>query len=157
VARGAPATAVHARESVMLVFRYAGQRGHEHPNPADKVPPCSIAMFQLRDRALNTTEIPWLYEPPGEGAERAHAAPGGQAAAPGHGAQVRTDGRDLGRDQLHRRHLGHSRRAHETAQSAQCLFVEAGRRYVYCAAHDGVETLGLQCRTGHRSVDTGAR
>jgi integrase len=62
VARGAPATAVHAREIVMLVFRYAGQRGHEHPNPADKVPPCSIATFQPRDRALNATEIPWLYE-----------------------------------------------------------------------------------------------
>jgi integrase len=62
VARGAPATAVHAREIVMLVFRYAGQRGHEHPNPADKVPPCSIATFQPRDRALSATEIPWLYE-----------------------------------------------------------------------------------------------
>jgi integrase len=62
VARGAPATAVHAREIVMLVFRYAGQRGHEHPNPADKVPPCAIATFQPRDRALSSTEIPWLYE-----------------------------------------------------------------------------------------------
>ncbi|MTW13429.1 tyrosine-type recombinase/integrase [Pseudoduganella eburnea] len=62
VARGAPATAVHAREIVMLVFRHAGQRGHEAPNPADKVPPCSIATFQPRDRALSSTEIPWLYE-----------------------------------------------------------------------------------------------
>jgi integrase len=62
VARGAPATAVHAREIVMLAFRYAGQRGHEHPNPADQVPPCSIATFQPRDRALSATEIPWLYE-----------------------------------------------------------------------------------------------
>jgi hypothetical protein len=62
VARGAPATAVHAREIVMLIFRYAGQRGHEHPNPADKVPPCAIATFQPRDRALSATEIPWLYE-----------------------------------------------------------------------------------------------
>ncbi|MBB3122210.1 tyrosine-type recombinase/integrase [Pseudoduganella violacea] len=61
VARGAPATAVHAREIVMLVFRHAGQRGHEHPNPADKVPPCSIATFQPRDRALSATEIGWLY------------------------------------------------------------------------------------------------
>ncbi|MGH8854497.1 MAG: tyrosine-type recombinase/integrase [Telluria sp.] len=57
VARGAPATAVHAREIVMMVFRYAGQRGHEHPNPADKVPPCAIATFQPRDRALSPLEI----------------------------------------------------------------------------------------------------
>ncbi|WP_377705354.1 tyrosine-type recombinase/integrase [Pseudoduganella sp. UC29_71] len=61
VARGAPATAVHAREIVMLVFRHAGQRGHDLPNPADKVPPCSIATFQARDRALSSAEIPWLY------------------------------------------------------------------------------------------------
>jgi integrase len=62
VARGAPATAVHAREVVMLVFRHAAQRGHEAPNPADKVPPCSIATFQPRDRALSSNEIQWLYQ-----------------------------------------------------------------------------------------------
>lgn len=62
VARGAPATAVHAREIVMMVFRYAGQRGDEHENPADKVPPCSIATFQPRERALSPEELAWFYE-----------------------------------------------------------------------------------------------
>ncbi|WP_256080985.1 site-specific integrase [Massilia sp. YIM B04103] len=62
VARGAPATAVHAREIVMLVFRYAAERGHEHENPGDRVPPSSIATFQPRDRALAPHEIAWVYE-----------------------------------------------------------------------------------------------
>lgn len=62
VARGAPATAVLAREIVMMVFRYASQRGEECENPADKVPPCSIATFQPRERALSSLEIGWFYE-----------------------------------------------------------------------------------------------
>ena len=39
VARGAPATAVHARDIVMLVFRYASDRGQKMANPADEVRP----------------------------------------------------------------------------------------------------------------------
>ncbi len=62
VDRGAPAVAVHAREIVMMVFRYAGQRGHQYENPADLVPPCSIAVFQSRDRALGPEEIALFYE-----------------------------------------------------------------------------------------------
>lgn len=61
VARGAPAVAVHAREIVMLVFRYAAQRGEKHPNPADGVPPASIAKFEPRDRTLTTHEIRQFY------------------------------------------------------------------------------------------------
>lgn len=61
VARGAPAVAVHAREIVMLVFRYAAQRGEKHPNPADGVPPASIAKFEPRDRTLTTHEIKQFY------------------------------------------------------------------------------------------------
>lgn len=62
LARGAPATAVQAREIVMMVYRYAGQRGDEHENPADKVPPCAIATFQPRERALSSNELAWFYE-----------------------------------------------------------------------------------------------
>jgi hypothetical protein len=57
VARQAPATAVHAREIVMLVFRYARDRGQKVANPADDVRPSSIARFQPRDRALSAEEI----------------------------------------------------------------------------------------------------
>ncbi|MES2260078.1 MAG: tyrosine-type recombinase/integrase [Pseudomonadota bacterium] len=62
VDRGAPAVAVHAREIVMMVFRYADQRGHRHENPADLVQPSSIAVFQPRDRALGTDEIALFYK-----------------------------------------------------------------------------------------------
>ncbi|KAB0324763.1 Arm DNA-binding domain-containing protein [Janthinobacterium sp. PLB04] len=52
LARGAPATAVHARDIVKLVFRYAEQRGqqitvqldsgrHRHPNGKPQAPKCS--------------------------------------------------------------------------------------------------------------------
>ena len=62
VARGAPATAVHARDIVMLVFRYAHDRGVKLPNPADEVRPSSIARFQPRDRALSEEEIGLLFK-----------------------------------------------------------------------------------------------
>jgi len=59
--RNAPAVAVHAREIVMLVYRFADARGERHPNPADKVPPSSIARFEPRDRALTPHEIGLFY------------------------------------------------------------------------------------------------
>jgi len=62
VARGAPATAIHAREIVQLVFRYALERGHSYDNPAELVRPTSIARFQPKDRALSSEEIGLLYE-----------------------------------------------------------------------------------------------
>lgn len=61
VARGAPATAVHAREIVMLVFRFAVAKGQRVENPADLVPPTSIARFAPRDRALQPEEIRLFY------------------------------------------------------------------------------------------------
>lgn len=61
VARGAPATAVHARDIVMLVFRYARERGQKVPNPADEVRPSSIARFQPRDRTLSPEEVGLMY------------------------------------------------------------------------------------------------
>jgi integrase len=61
VERGAPATAVHVRDVVMLVFRYARDRGQKVSNPADEVRPSSIARFRPRDRALSGEEIGLLY------------------------------------------------------------------------------------------------
>lgn len=62
VDRGAPATAIQAREIVQAVFRYAMERGHRYENPADLVRPSAIAKFQSRDRALSPSEIKTAYE-----------------------------------------------------------------------------------------------
>lgn len=62
VERNAPAVAVHAREIVMMVFRYAEARGERHENPADKVAPSAIASFAPRDRTLTPTEIKLFYK-----------------------------------------------------------------------------------------------
>ena len=62
VERGAPATAVHAREIVLQVFRWAIERGQKVDNPADLVRPASIAKFEPRDRALTPEEIKLMYQ-----------------------------------------------------------------------------------------------
>lgn len=62
VARGAPATAVHAREIVLMVFRYAIERGQKVANPAEEVAPSTIARFEAKDRALTPEEISIFYE-----------------------------------------------------------------------------------------------
>jgi hypothetical protein len=50
VERKAPATVIHAREIVMMVFRHAIERGHNYENPALLVRPSSIAVFPPKDR-----------------------------------------------------------------------------------------------------------
>lgn len=62
LARGAPATAVHAREIVLMVFRYAIERGQRVPNPAEDVAPRTIATFEPKDRALTSDEIGLFYQ-----------------------------------------------------------------------------------------------
>lgn len=62
VERGAPATAVHSREVVMQVYRWASERGQRVTNPADLVRPTAIARFQPRERALSPDEIGLMYE-----------------------------------------------------------------------------------------------
>ena len=62
VERGAPATAVHVREVVMQVFRWAIERGQKVENPAELVKPTSIARFVPRDRALTPDEIGLMYQ-----------------------------------------------------------------------------------------------
>jgi integrase len=59
--RGAPATAVIARELVKLVFAYAAMHGEKAPNPADEVGPSSIATFVPKDRALSPSEIRLMH------------------------------------------------------------------------------------------------
>ncbi len=73
VERGAPATAVHVREIVMQVFRWATERG----NPAELVRPTSIARFEPRDRALTPEEIGLMYQY----MERVGTSPTNRAAA----------------------------------------------------------------------------
>ncbi|WP_425600666.1 tyrosine-type recombinase/integrase [Nitrospirillum viridazoti] len=55
--RGAPATAIHARDIVKQIFAFAILHGEKVPNPADEVGPASIATFQPKDRALSPAEI----------------------------------------------------------------------------------------------------
>lgn len=62
VERGAPATAVHSREVVLQVFRWAIERGQKVENPANLVRSASIAKFEPRDRALTPEEIALMYQ-----------------------------------------------------------------------------------------------
>lgn len=77
VARGAPATAVHTREIILHVFRWAIERGQKVENPAEQVRPASIARFEPRDRALSPEEIGWMYQY----MERVGTSPTNRAAA----------------------------------------------------------------------------
>ena len=77
VERGAPATAVHVREIVMQVFRWAIERGQKVENPAELVRPTSIARFEPRDRALTPEEIGLMYQY----MERVGTSPTNRAAA----------------------------------------------------------------------------
>ena len=51
-ARGAPATAVHAREVIQQVYRHAMSRGLKIENPAEAVKASAIATFNPRERVL---------------------------------------------------------------------------------------------------------
>ena len=55
--RGAPATAIHARDIVKQIYAFAILHGEKVPNSADEVGPASIATFQPKDRALSPAEI----------------------------------------------------------------------------------------------------
>ena len=59
--RGAPATAVHVRDIVKLVFAFAILHGEKVANPADEVGPASIATFVPKDRSLSPAESAQLY------------------------------------------------------------------------------------------------
>jgi len=55
--RGAPATALHVRDIVKLIYDFAILHGEKVANPAAEVGPSSIATLVPRDRALSPTEI----------------------------------------------------------------------------------------------------
>ena len=55
--RGAPATAVHAREIIQQVYRHGMARGLKIENPAENVKASAIATFKPRERALTPGEI----------------------------------------------------------------------------------------------------
>ncbi|MFT3721333.1 tyrosine-type recombinase/integrase [Pseudorhodoferax sp.] len=59
--RGAPATAIHVREVVKLIYDYANLHGEKVANPADEVGAASIAKFVPKDRALSPAEIQLMY------------------------------------------------------------------------------------------------
>ncbi|KCZ51571.1 integrase [Hyphomonas pacifica] len=59
--RGAPSTALHVREFVHLIYKYARLHGVKVDNPADEVAPVSIAKVRPRDRALSPLEIRIFY------------------------------------------------------------------------------------------------
>ncbi|MCB6184248.1 tyrosine-type recombinase/integrase [Leeia sp. TBRC 13508] len=62
VERGAPASAVHAREVILNVFRWAIERGEKVRNPAEDVRPSTIARFEPKERALSPEEIGLMYK-----------------------------------------------------------------------------------------------
>ena len=55
--RGAPATAVHVRDIVKLIFAFAILHGEKVANRADEVGPASIATFVPKDSSLSPAEI----------------------------------------------------------------------------------------------------
>jgi integrase len=55
--RGAPATAVHVRDIIKLVYGFAILHGEKVANPAEEVGPASIATFVPKDRSLSPAEI----------------------------------------------------------------------------------------------------
>jgi hypothetical protein len=59
---GAPATAVHSREVVLQVYRWAIERGQKVQNPAELVRPASIAGFEPRGPALTPDEMSLMYQ-----------------------------------------------------------------------------------------------
>jgi hypothetical protein len=61
--RGVAAPAVHAREIVLLVYRFVQARGIVIDNPAEAIRPNAIARFKVKDRALTPAEIPSSSRP----------------------------------------------------------------------------------------------
>ena len=57
-----PGPAVHAREIVLLVFRYAIGKGIQVINPAEAIKRNTIATFKPRERTLNRREIKVFFD-----------------------------------------------------------------------------------------------
>lgn len=126
VARGAPATAIHAREIILMIFRYAIERGQKVSNPAEEVAPSTIATFEPKDRALSKEEIGLFYR----GLEKVGTTPSiraaCQTAAADLAAQRRAHQCQMGGCELHRRHAHHSSSKNEGPPPSHRLFGPAG-------------------------------
>lgn len=59
--RSAPATAIHIRDQINLIYAFARLHGEKVENPAKEVSPASIWSFTPRERALSPKEIRLLY------------------------------------------------------------------------------------------------
>lgn len=57
-----PGPATHARELVLVVFRFAINKGLELPNPVDSISRASIATFEPRERNLSRKEIKTFFD-----------------------------------------------------------------------------------------------
>lgn len=57
-----PGPAVHARELVLLVYRFATGKGLDVENPAEKIARKTIATFDARDRNLTRHEIKTFFD-----------------------------------------------------------------------------------------------
>lgn len=57
-----PATAVHAREITLVVFRYAIERGQKMLYPAQEAASSTIATVEPKGRALSQEEIGQFYK-----------------------------------------------------------------------------------------------
>lgn len=117
VKRGAPATAIHAREIILLVFRYAIERGQKVPNPGEEVAPSTIATFEPRERSRNRTLLPL----PRKDRHYSQHSRSLQAAPADTATQGRTHQCQVGRRKLHRRHAHHSCSQNEGAPPTRCV------------------------------------
>lgn len=129
VDRGAPATAVHAREVVLQVYRWAIERGQKVENPADMVRPTSIARFEPRDRALTPAEIGLMYRY----MDRVGTSPQYRAAIADDGEKIGAVQCDVVGDQFQRGALDDSERTDETKNSASGVSVSPGARHLHRA------------------------
>lgn len=78
VERGAPATAVHAREVVLQVYRWAIERGQKVENPADLVRPTTGGVRTPRNQARPTAHQPRINRATGganKGLGKGHRSP----------------------------------------------------------------------------------
>jgi integrase len=62
VDRGAPSTALFARDIISNIFKYAADKGHEIANPVEKLKASSLATLKPRDRALTPKEIGTFFK-----------------------------------------------------------------------------------------------
>lgn len=127
-AKNGPGPAVHARELVLLIFRYAAGKGVEGlANPAEAIPRNTIATFKARERNLDRHEIKAFLEAlEGGHTHDAHVAAGASIRAADNGAKGRIHRRHLEGDRLGPRPVDYPGVEDEGRQGACCAAVGPG-------------------------------